>query len=337
MTEALRKYLMPVFAPDDGTGGGADGDVADKQGGDAETDAAAAKAAEDAAKAAEDAGTGGKEGADAGKAEGDDKGKKESPWPDDWRDLIVAGAGKDADDLKKIANKYGGPPGMAKALLAAQREISTRGLAKPKPENASDEKAMSEWRKSVGIPDDPTGYKLPETITKALTDADKPVLSQFTEYAHKKGMMPDAVADSIEWYVESQAAIAEMQVQQDTEHKEACEDNLRAEWGAERKANNSLAIRFLDDSPLGHTGWAGLRDESGRMLGNDPDFLKWASDMGREKYGDGVFASSDTAQKHDNRRTEIETILKADRPRYFREKLDQEYAQILAKDEKRKK
>jgi hypothetical protein len=269
----------------------------------------------------------------------DGKGKKESPWPDDWRDLIVEGAGKDADDLKKLANRYGGPAGMAKALLAAQREISTRGLAKPKPENPSDEKAMAEWRKSAGIPDDPTGYKLPDNVTKALTDEDKPVLAQFTEFAHQKGMTPDGVAIAAEWYTEMQQKAAEVQAEQDKAAVDACEDRLRAEWaGVEYKGNLNLASRFIEDHfGMPYKEFSDARLPDGRRLGDIPEFIMKLSDAGRNTFGDAVFASSDAAQKHDSRRAEIETILKTDRARYFREGLDKEYAAILQKDEKRKK
>jgi hypothetical protein len=80
-----------------------------------------------------------------------------------------------------------------------------------KPEDASDAKAMAEWRKQEGIPDDPTGYKLPDEVTKHLTDADKPVLANFTEFAHSKGARPDVVSIASEWYVQQQAAAIELQ------------------------------------------------------------------------------------------------------------------------------
>jgi len=262
---------------------------------------------------------------------------KTTPWGDDWRDRIADGAGKDAEDLKKLANKYGSPNGVAKALLAAQREISTRGLAKPKPEDPTDEKAMAEWRQSVGIPKDPTGYKLPDTVLKALTDEDKPVLAQFTEFAHKKGMTPDAVAGATEWYIESQRAVEEMRVQKDAKDSEDCADLLSSEWSrAEFKGNKQLAIRFLESTPLGPEGWGMMRNQKGALLANDPDFMKWASDMGREKFGDTVFASPDAEVKHTTRKKEIETIMNSDIDRYYREKLDVELLSLLEIDQKRK-
>jgi hypothetical protein len=263
---------------------------------------------------------------------------KESPWPDNWRELIAEGAGKDAEDLRKVANKYGGPQGMAKALLNAQREISTRGLVKTKPEDASDAKAMAEWRKSVGVPEDPTGYKLPETVVKSLGDDDKPVLANFTEFAHSKDARPDVVEIASEWYLKHKQQVEEAQAVSDQEARNSAEDELRKEWvGAEYKGNMNLAKRFLDESPWGSKGWAELRGPDGRKYGDDPAFLKWASDLGRERYGDAVFVSSDVASKHESRMQEIQTIMKTDFNRYRAEGLDKEYAQLLEKEVKRKK
>jgi hypothetical protein len=37
--------------------------------------------------------------------------------------------------------------------------------------------------------------------------------------------------------------------------------------------------------------------QSGRMIGSNPAFIKWASDMGRDKFGDSVFANPDVEKK----------------------------------------
>lgn len=265
--------------------------------------------------------------------------KKENPWGDDWRERMLEGAGKDAEDLRKTINRYGSPNGLARALLAAQREITTRGLAKPKPTDPADEKGMAEWRKSVGIPDDPTGYKLPEEVVKSLTDDDKPVLAQFTEFAHKKGMTPDGVATATEWYLESKRLADEETAKIDAQHKDEADDRLRSEWsGAEYKGNMSLARRFVEDHlGINYQEYAGLRLSDGRRLGNIPELLMKLSDAGRNAFGDASFVTSDSLNRHVNRMTEIETIMKTDIDRYFREKLDVEYRGLLETDAKRKK
>jgi hypothetical protein len=233
--------------------------------------------------------------------------------------------------------RYNSRENVAKALFDIKQLVSSGKYQRAKPEDESDAKAMAEWRKQEGIPDKPEDYKLPDEITKNLNDADKPVLDSFTEFAHSKGARPDVVSIGAEWYVQQQTAAIEAQTEADNGHREETEDALRLDWQGEYKGNMNLAKRFLADSPLGAEGWAGLRDESGRMVGSNPAFLKWASDMGREKFGDTVFANPDAEKSHNTEKEEIQNILKTDRQRYYREGWDKKYAALLEKEEKRAK
>jgi len=267
----------------------------------------------------------------------DDKAKPDDPKPKDepkdWRQEATGGN----EDYLKTISRYGSIQGVVKALHDTKMLISQGKYQRGKPEDESDEKAMKEWRKQEGIPDKPEDYKLPDVVTKSLTDADKPVLANFTEFAHSKGARPDVVSIASEWYVQQQAAAIEQQTVADNGHREDAEDALRLDWQGEYKGNMNLAKRFLSESPLGAEGWAGLRDKDGRMLGSNAEFLKWASDQGRERFGDSVFANPDTERSINARKEEIMGIMKSDRDRYFREKLDQEFMGILEKEQKRRK
>ena len=261
------------------------------------------------------------------------EGKAPASAPDDWKALLAGGN----DDIGKLVGRYSSLANVGKALLEKERLIREGKPKVERPTDPKDEKAMAEWRKSVGIPDDPTGYQIPDDVKKILTDEDKPVMADFTEFAHKEGITPDGVAGAVKWYAERQAAAAELQHKTDAQQKEQTEDSLRSEWGnVEFKENLTLAKRFLDESPLGAAGWAGMRLSTGQLLGNHPDFMKWAAQAGRDKFGDGVFASSDTAAAHESRRKEIERIRDTDFDRYERE-FAQEYRSIIEKDMQRKK
>lgn len=257
---------------------------------------------------------------------------KPSDWPDNWRDLLAGGD----EDIANAIKRYGSPKGVAKALKEAQALIRSGKIKRDMPD-PSDEKALAEWRKEQGIPDDPTGYKLPETVTKRLTDADKPVLASFTEFAHSKGA-PQAVVDiATEWYVNSLEAMEAERIAADKQASEMCEDTLRKDWAhGEYKANLMLAKRFLEEIPGVGTNWSEARLPDGRRLGDVPDFVAWAADQGRSLFGDVAFASPDTAQRHAARKTEIENIMKTDIERYHAEGLDREYAQILERELRRK-
>jgi len=274
---------------------------------------------------------------DTSKATGEaDKGEETADtddfaWPDDWRERVADGD----EDLAKELKRYGSMKNVVKALREAKATIRSGKLTKPMPD-ASDEKAMAEWRKEQGIPDDPSGYKLPDTVTKALTDEDKPVLATFTEFAHKKGLPNSAVEVATEWYVSTMDQLAEQRAEADNEAREAAEDALRKDWAhGEFKANMTLASRAIESIPGVGKTWSEFRAPDGRRLGDIPEFIAWAADMGRNQFGDVTFANGDSERKHTARKTEIEEVMKTNLNLYYEKGMDKEYQAILDKEAKR--
>jgi hypothetical protein len=260
------------------------------------------------------------------------KTEAKSPWGDNWREEMASGD----EDVAKAISRYGSPKGVARALREAQATISS-GLKRPAKPDDKDEKAMAEWRKAEGIPDDPTGYKLPEAVQKKMVDEDKPILSSFTEFAHKKGARPDVVEIASEWYVDMVEAAHAKQITDDKIASEEAEDALRKDWAhGEFKANTTLAHRFIEGIPGVGAKWAEARID-GKRIGDIAEFISWAADQGREKFGDVAFTSSDSERKHSARKEEIEKVMNSDIDRYYSEKMDVEYAAILDKEAKRRK
>lgn len=314
--------------------------AADAAAGDDEPDdaAAAALAADkptgddappsDADKPSGDADKGDDKGADDNKG-----GDKPSELPENWRELA---AGSDEDTLK-LLRRYGSLSGVAKALKEKDTFIRSGKMKQAMPD-ASDEKAMAEWRKAEGVPDDATGYKLPEDVTKRLTDDDKPMITSFTEFAHSKNARPDVVDIATEWYVTIAEQAEEKRAGEDKAASEAAEESLRQIWGnGEYKGNLTLAARFVETIPGVGKDWSEARLPNGKRLGDIPEFMEWASDQGRATFGDVTFATSESTAQHANRKAEIETIMKSDISKYWADpKMQAEYQAILAREEKRK-
>lgn len=253
--------------------------------------------------------------------------------PDDWRETAAQG---DEEILKQL-KRYGSLSGVAKALVEAKKTLRS-GKMKQEMPDPSDEKAMAEWRKSEGIPDDPSGYVLPEDVTKRLVDEDKPVLSAFTEYAHQNNARPESVELAARWYTDWQEQVAEQQNEADTIAKDATEDALRKDWShAEYKTNMKLAQKFVSQVPGLGPDILGLRAPDGRMAGSIPEFILWAAEQGRAQWGDLAFADGDAERKHTARKEEIEKIRDTDFDRYERDGLDKEYREILEKELSRKR
>lgn len=267
---------------------------------------------------------------EAGKGEETAKGD-DFAWPDDWRERVADGD----DDLAKELSRYGSMKNVVKALREAKATIRSGKLTKPMPD-ASDEKAMAEWRKEQGIPDDPSGYQLAEATQKRLTDEDKPALLSFTTAAHKSGIPSQFVAPMVDWYVSQQDAIAEATAAADNEARELAEDALRKDWAhGEYKANLTLAARTIEGIPGVGKGWAEFRGPDGRRLGDNPEFIAWAADMGRNQFGDVTFANGDSERKHTARKQEIEELMRTDINAYREKGWDREYQAILDKEAKR--
>jgi hypothetical protein len=251
-------------------------------------------------------------------------------WPDNWKELAADGD----EDTAKIIKRYGSPRDMARALKEAQTLIRSGKLKRDMPD-ASDEKAVAEWRKEQGIPDKPDGYKLPDPVVKRLTDEDKPVLASFLEFAHSKNAPAAAVEIASEWYVSQMEAAAEQRAMADQQATQTAEDMLRKDWGPEYRGNLTLAKRALEGIPGVGNQWAEYRGPDGKRLGDNPEFIQWAADMGRQQFGDATFASPDTAMRHNTRKSEIEAVMARSMREYYDKKLDVEYGEILAAEAKR--
>lgn len=266
--------------------------------------------------------------------EGEDKATDEAKpeWPEDWREKLANGD----DAMLKVLKRYSSPTTFAKGWKEREDLIRSGKLKAAKPDG-TDEKALAEWRKENGIPPDPTGYTIPDTVKDVLVDSDKPLVAAWFEDAHAAGMPQEMAAKGVEWYGKIIGQLQEQQSAADVGYREAAEDALRKEWShAEYKANTTLGARWLASTPLGET-WADLRTPDGRRLGDNPDFMMWAADNGRQSFGDVSFATGDAERRFMARKEEIESVMKSDINRYFKEGLDKEYATILEKETKRKR
>jgi hypothetical protein len=326
MTEAIAE-IKDAAAADAAAGG-------DKQGSDAASAADKAaggdkqdSAAGDAGKADAAAGAAAKDAADAA---ADDK---TVALPDNWRELA---AGENKDQLA-LLKRYGSLTGVVKALQEAQNTIRSGKIKRDMPD-PKDEKAMSEWRKEQGIPDSPEGYTLPEPVTKRLVDADKPILSSFTEFAHAKNAPPAFVEMAAEWYIDMSEKAEAAQLEKDAAATEKNDDGLREVWSRdEYKGNLTLARRFMASAGEIGESWSEARLPDGRRLGDITSFVQWASDQGRNAFGDVAFSSGDAETRHNNRRAEIEKIRDTDFARYEEEGLNKELLELIDKDLKRGK
>jgi hypothetical protein len=141
-----------------------------------------------------------------------------------------------------------------------------------------------------------------------------------------------------EWYVDMSERAAEAQGEADKKAAEEVDDALRDAWSRDEfKGNLQLAKRFMASAGEIGDAWTEARLPDGRRLGDIASFVQWASDQGRNSFGDVVFSSSDAETKHASRKAEIEKIRDTDFDRYEKEGLNKELLEIIDKDLKRGK
>ena len=262
-------------------------------------------------------------------------------WPDTWRDDMARGLEdqKAAEALKR----YQSPAEVAKALIAAQQRIRSGEYKRvvPPPEGA-DEATIKAWREEQGLPATPDDYKIPAIAGvdfDNLDDTTKANLSEFKK-AFFDGNVPQAAADKV---ASTLVAVAQRQMEQqataDASNMERLDDDLRATWGRDYKANLKMTHAWMSQQFGEQTDEVLLaRMPNGQRLVDNPAFLKSMAAAARGSGSDVFFdEGSSHATSLEGRRAEIEKIMNTDFMRYQRENLGDEYSKILSEMEQRGK
>jgi len=200
-------------------------------------------------------------------------------WPDNWRELGASGDEK----VQKLLNRYSSPQGVIKALIAAQKKISSGEIPKPKPEG-EDPEAMKAWRAENNIPEKPDDYLsgIPDGVV--IGEEDKDISADFLKAMHAKDVPAAIVHDALSWYIGIKEKQAEQQNERDKKFRAGSEDVLREEWGDEYRGNLngivSVINQFGDDKL--RTRMFAARMADGTPLGDDPDFLRFMASVSRE-------------------------------------------------------
>lgn len=236
-------------------------------------------------------------------------------WPEDWRKQMV---GDDEKELKQ-AERYSTPKDIWKKARELERRLSSGELLKPLPENATPEQ-ISEYRTARGIPEKPEAYleKLPNGLV--IGEDDKPIFESLAKKLHEGNADPKTVHGIVEWYNNFRQEAQAEQAEADTAHKAEVEDALRAEWGADYRANVNHVKAFLDSAPEGVADRiANARDSEGRALLNDPKVLRWLTQTARELNPIHTIVpgtSGNDAQTVDGEIEKIEKFMRTNRQEY---------------------
>lgn len=200
-------------------------------------------------------------------------------WPDNWREEL---AGGDEAFLKQL-RRYSSPANYAKAGYEAQQRIRAGAAKEPLPENPSAEQVAA-WRKDNGIPEKAEDYKIEPGDGLVFGEADKPMLDAFRTFAHERNWTPQQVNQGAAFVAQLGEQQRAAMDEADRSFRMEAQDALQEEWGREFRPNLQNLRNMVDR--YGEPGFGdalmGARSPDGKLLGDNPAFLRMLNTMARE-------------------------------------------------------
>jgi len=196
-------------------------------------------------------------------------------WRDDWRQAMANGDQKELERLQRIAS----PEALHKSYRELEKKMSSMKLPPTLPENPTPEQ-LAEYRKQVGVPEKFEGYyeKLPEGLV--IGEEDKPAMNMLAERLHAKNVSPDIVADVVDVYYKIQEQNHADMIEAQKSLRQATEDALRKEWGADyRSTVNSIKTMFDGMDPEVKELVEGMQLADGSLAFNHPGFMRWMGSL----------------------------------------------------------
>jgi hypothetical protein len=250
--------------------------------------------------------------------------------PENWRDLLAG----DDEGLKNELSRVKDFNSLGKRFKDMREKLS-KGLDpnEPPPE---DEAKLKEWRTARGIPDKPSDYKVPDAIKSNIRDVDKPIVDGFMEFMHKRNSTQAQIDAGLEFYFGMEAAANADRAEADKDQKKETTSILKELWGADFKANGSIAARAAEQL-VPDVNIADARLADGRLLGNVPEFNDLLVQLGVMKWGEGAYEQGTgktdaVGDELESLRTQMRTDIKA----WRKNKAGQaRYQELMAQKERR--
>jgi len=233
--------------------------------------------------------------------------------------------------------RYDSPRAALDALFAARQRIDSGEVKAALPKDATPEQ-LTAWRKDHGIPEKPDGYleKLPAELK--LEDSDKQVLAPYLETLHKHNIDPATAAELIAVRAQALDKMVETRVQDDEKMRVATEDQLRAEWGNDYRANiNNIHSMLKGAPPEVAEAFLSARTPDGNPLFGTKEAVQWFAQLARTINPFGTLVGGDGGaldQKGvDARITEIEVLMGKQDSEYWKgpraDKMQAEYRDLI--------
>ncbi len=325
--------------PNEGSGAGDAGSAGDDDVGGDTGGGAAAGGAGDAGDSGGDAGAGDGDKGGEGDGKGDKGGETNGAdttkeFPEEWRQRL---AGEDKSDLKSL-NRYNNPEEMWKAFKQQTRQISERGLSRPK-EGASDEE-WATWREQSNIPSKAEDFKIELGDDKQIGDDDKPIIDSLIDYSLKNdlNLTNDQMSKLCNWYYSGlleQSANAVIEA--DDVQKSDTLKILTEEWGSDYRGNVSRGGLVQKDASEEYVEMMKTaRDGQGRIISQTPEYKREQARLSRMIFPADIPIGGDidaSIKDLTSRRAAIETLMGDKNSEYWKgaaaNQMQSEYRDIV--------
>jgi hypothetical protein len=253
-------------------------------------------------------------------------------WGEDWRakfaEHVAAGDKKAAEREMKRLERIADPAAVYGMYRELEAKFSQGGLTKIPGKDAPPEEIKA-FQKAIGVPETAKDYvenlTLPNGIT--LGDQDKQIAGDFAEAMHKAGAPQSVMNEAYAWYLKNEELRAAAIDQQDDDNKTQSLQSLKEEWGPAFKRNTNAISSLFAYAPGGSdmqndgalfNRLLGGRMADGRIIGDDPDMVKFLVAIAKEVNPVAtVVESADGSGKGiDEEIADIEKLMRSDRRAY---------------------
>lgn len=273
-------------------------------------------------------------------------------WPEDWRHKVAetASAGdKKAyeKELRRLEKLGTTPADIYSAYRAIENTWSSRNFIK-KPGADAPPEELAEFHKALGVPEAPDGYFKDLKLDNGLVlgEVDKPVAEAFAQVAHKAGIPAPAFKEALGWYLKTQEEQAAALDESDDSFRRTSEQALKNEFGnAFRRYTSNIATLFatapggtdVNNENSVYSRIMGGRTADGKLIGNDPDVVRWLVSVANNlnPAGSVVEDAGAAGVSVEDEIASLEKRMKEDRKGYFKDDRAQaRYRELLGARDK---
>jgi hypothetical protein len=272
-------------------------------------------------------------------------------WPDNWREKLaerISSGDKKAyaRELKRL-ERIADPAGVYGMYRELDNRLNGGGLLKVPGADAKPED-IEAFHKALGVPEKPEDYfkEIKLENGAVIGDADKPLVDAFAAAVHKSGATPQVMSAALNWYYTHQEQEAAAQDDADDTFSREARQVLKEEYGASfDRMRNSIGALFAS-APGGTdiTNESGLfsrlmggRTSDGRVIGNDPDMVRFLVSMAHEINPAAAVvddAAGDGAKSIDGRLDELKKMRREDSKKYWSNEIQAEEQKLIAAKQK---